>query len=191
MEEAWASAAGAARSAGGGGGAGLGGGGGGTGGGGGGSSWAAPWITSTSSVLAPNLPLAHDGSVTVSYDPVSDACPPVVVPGSATVTAPTSGTSQLDVPVTLSVASTQTVTVQWTTLVVPGAPAGQAPTTDYVAGSGTVTFSPGQTSATVPITVTANSTGTAEFLAVSFSQPTNAVMGGFWGLGFGIINPAP
>ncbi len=176
---------------GGGGGAGLGGGGGGTGGGGGGSSWAAPWITSTSSALAPNLPVTHDGSVTVSYDPATDACPPVVVPGSATVTAPTSGTTELDIPVTLSVASTQTVTAQWTTAVVPGDPAGQAPTTDYIAAGGTVTFSPGQTTATIPITVTANSTAAPEFLVVSFTNPTNAVIGGFWGLGVGIIDPGP
>ena len=110
---------------------------------------------------------------------------------SAGVTAPTSGTTELDVPVTLSAPSTQTVAVAWTTLSVAGAPAGQAPTSDYVAASGTVTFTPGQTTASVPITVTGNSLGVDEYLVVSFTSPANAFMGGFWGLGFGGIDPPP
>jgi len=116
---------------------------------------------------------------------------PTVVPGSARVTAPTSGTTELDVPVTLSAPSTQTVTMAWTTLSVAGAPAGQAPTSDYVAASGTVTFTPGQTTASVRITVTGNSLGVDEYLVVSFTSPANAFMGGFWGLGFGGIDPPP
>jgi hypothetical protein len=30
-----------------------------------------------------------------------------------------------------------------------------------------------------------------EFLVVSFHNPINAHLGGFWGLGFGVITPAP
>lgn len=116
---------------------------------------------------------------------------PTVEPGTATVTAPTSGTRELDVPVTLSQASTQTVTVAWTTLVVAGATGTQAPAVDYTAASGTLTFAPGQTSATVPILVNADSTGVPEYVVVSFGPATDAYVGGFWGLGFGVIDPSP
>ena len=120
-----------------------------------------------------------------------------VLPGSGVVAAPTTGTADLVVPVTLSNASTQAVTVQWATLFVPGSPADpwlgpQAPTSDYVASSGTVTFAPGQTNAEVHIPVLADSSsGPDEHLVISFHDPTNAIMGGFWGLGFGIITHAP
>ena len=66
---------------------------------------------------------------------------------------------------------------------------GQAdPGTDYVPASGTVTFAPGETSKTVPVTVKGDTTAeTDEYIVVSFTHPTNARMGGFWGLGFGVI----
>ena len=116
---------------------------------------------------------------------------PVVTPGSGTVAAPSSGTADLAVPVTLSGPSAVAVTVQWSTLYVPGATGNQAPVADYTAVSGTVTFAPGQTSAVVHIPVIADSTpGPNEVVLVSFSNPTNARMGGIWGLGFGLITPA-
>jgi hypothetical protein len=51
-----------------------------------------------------------------------------------------------------------------------------------------VTFEPGQTTATAVLTVVGD-TGPEpdEYVVVSFSQPTNARMGGFWGLGFAVI----
>lgn len=115
---------------------------------------------------------------------------PEVVPGSASVSeGDPLTTTTLFVPVTLSTASDLTVTVQWATVTAPGAPAGQAsPPNDYIAASGTVTFSPGQTSKTVPVVVKGDATAEAdEYIVVSFGNPTNAVMGGFWGLGFGGI----
>jgi hypothetical protein len=130
------------------------------------------------------------GSVTVSYDPVDDRCPPVVQPGGGVVTGPTVGSTDLRVSVSLSRSSTLTVTAHWTTLFVPGAPVSssgpQAPITDYVPASGTVTFAAGQTSAEVHIAVTGSSSP-SEYVVVSFTDPTNADMGGFWGLGFGLI----
>ena len=93
--------------------------------------------------------------------------------------------------------STQTVTVQWTTLFVPGAPptpgsAPKPPPATTLASSGTVTFAPGQTSAEIHIPVLADSSpGPDEHIVISFHDPTNATIGGFWGLGFGIITPAP
>ena len=116
---------------------------------------------------------------------------PEVVPGPASVVAPTSGSVVLAMPVELSFASVEVVTVEWHTRVVDDAAHVQAPSTDYVEASGTVTFAPGETSATVPITVTGNSTGRDERVVLSFTDPTNATMGGFWGLGFGTILPAP
>ncbi len=114
---------------------------------------------------------------------------PTAVPGVATVLEGDDGTTTLEVPVTLSTASDQTVTATWSTLVVPGAPGDQADAlTDYVAASGTVSFEPGQTTATASITVTGDIRPEPdEYLVVSFLHPTNARMGGFWGLGFGVI----
>ena len=120
-----------------------------------------------------------------------------VIPGAGTVVAPLSGSADLVVPVTLSNPSTVAVTAQWTTLFVSGSPPDpwlgpQAPTGDYVASSGTVTFPPGQTTAEIHIPVLADSSpGPDEHLVIAFHDPTNATMGGFWGLGFGIITPTP
>ena len=100
-----------------------------------------------------------------------------------------SGTTDLNVSVTLSNPSVQTVTAQWTTLFATGAPAGQAdPATDYTPASGTVTFAPGETAKTVTISVNGDTlVEPDEYIVVSFTNPTNAKMGGYWGLGFGVI----
>jgi len=77
-----------------------------------------------------------------------------VVAGQGSVAEGDVGTTALTVPVTLSNPSTLPVTVQWTTLFVPGAPGDQAdPATDYKPASGSVTFAPGQTSASVTVQV--------------------------------------
>jgi hypothetical protein len=149
---------------GGGGGGGYGAGGGAFDGGGGGSSWVVPGATLVGSKLA------------------------------ATVTAPLSGTADLAVPVTLSSASSQTVTAQWTTEFVPGAPDSpilgtQAPTTDYARSSGTVTFAPGEASEMAHVPVSGDNAGTTEFLVISISDATHARIGGSYGLGFGVIRP--
>jgi hypothetical protein len=176
-------------SIGGGGGAGYGAGGGSGGGGGGGSSWITPSATSVGSQLAA---AAGNGSVTISYDPITDACP-TVIPGAGIAIAPASGTADLAVSVTLSKASVLPVTVQWHTQFVPGAPTTlylgpEAATTDYTPSSGTVTFAPGDTSALVHIPVLGDSSsGSDEYLFVVFTNPTNASVGGFWGIGFGVI----
>ena len=114
---------------------------------------------------------------------------PTVLPGVGSVLEGNSGTTDLQVPVTLSNPSTKTATVQWTTLYVSGAPAGQAdPATDYTPASGTVTFAPGETSKTVTIQVNGDTlVEPDEYIVVSFHDPTNATVGGFWGLGFGVI----
>ena len=74
--------------------------------------------------------------------------------------------------VTLSEASTLTTTVSYATSDIT-AVAGK----DYVAAQGTVTFQPGQTTATIPVTILGNATptGTITF-AVNLSNPVNAVL---------------
>jgi hypothetical protein len=93
------------------------------------------------------------------------------------------------VPVSLSTPAVLTVTVAWTTAFVDGAPANQAdPATDYAPTSGTVSFAPGETAATVSIPVDGDPQVEAdEYVVVAFHDPTSAVIGGFWGLGFGSI----
>jgi hypothetical protein len=111
----------------------------------------------------------------------------VVLPGGAVVAEDNAGTTLLTVPVRLSNPSTLTITVQWFT-----GPAGKAPradpATDFNAASGIVTFAPGQTAQTVSITVNGDTlVEPNEWVTISFNHPTNAKMGGFYGLGFGII----
>ena len=77
----------------------------------------------------------------------------------------------------------------WSTFVVPGAPANQAdPATDYTATSGTVTFTPGQTSKTVTISVNGDTVPEPdEYIVVAFTNLNHAAIGGFFGVGFGVI----
>jgi uncharacterized protein YjbI with pentapeptide repeats len=120
---------------------------------------------------------------------------PQVMPGTGIVAAPSSGTSHLQMTVSLNVASPFDTTVPWYTLRVAGSTTllglPQAPITDYIPISGTVVIPAGQTTATIDIPVLADSASGAEFVVVSFHNPVNALMGGFYGLGFGIITPAP
>jgi hypothetical protein len=99
------------------------------------------------------------------------------------------GTHVMAVPVTLSGPSARTVTVAWTTVYRSewGEP-GALPGVDYEVAGGQVTFAPGETEQTVPVTVVGDGVDEIdELLVVSFHHPTNALMGGFWGLGFGGI----
>ena len=95
----------------------------------------------------------------------------------------------LHVPVTLSNPSTQTVTVPWKTVFVSKTRAGQAdPTTDYTPASGTVTFAPGETAKTITIAVNGDTiVEPDEYVVVRFTNPTNAKIVGYHGLGYGVI----
>lgn len=129
------------------------------------------------------------GLPATSNCPISDA-PPRVIPGVGSVLeGPAGVTTNLDVPVTLSASSLEEVTVRWGA----GFPLGQhrahaVPGVHVDRVEGTVTFAPGQTEAHVSIPVHGNDIDEPDRLVVvSFGSPTNASMGGFWGLGFGII----
>lgn len=126
-------------------------------------------------------------------EPAISTCPtpverPTVVPG-AVAFPEGDDTSTMSVPVTLSAPSNQPVTVNWGTLHVPGLHLAQAePGVDIEPTSGMVTFEPGEIRKVVEIPVHGNATPDPNRLVVvSFGGTTNANIGGFWGLGFGVI----
>jgi hypothetical protein len=89
------------------------------------------------------------------------------------------GTSTLDFTVSLSPASSQTVTVQYATAD-NTATAGS----DYVGTSGTVTFAPGDTSKPVSVTINGDtSLEPAETFFVNLTSPTNSTIGDSQGVG--------
>jgi hypothetical protein len=121
----------------------------------------------------------------------NDDIQPRVVPGAGTVVEGDSGSVVMHIPVTLSAPSTVAVTADWVTIFGPGItpPAPATPGLDFEAASGTVTFAPGVTSATIDITVFGDVvTENDEQIIASFRNPTNATIGGFYGLGVGIIH---
>jgi hypothetical protein len=108
---------------------------------------------------------------------------PVVRPGEARIAEGDADTSVLSIPVTLSAPSGRTVTVDWTT-----ADADALAGEDYIAASGTLTFLPGETIKTVDIAVIGDTSDEPdETMLVVMSNPTNAKIGGFYGLGAGVI----
>jgi hypothetical protein len=109
---------------------------------------------------------------------------PVVRPGAATAVEGNSGTKTVNLAVTLSHPSASTVTVAYGTL----DNSATAPS-DYVAKIGLVTFAPGQTAATAPLTIRGDLVVEPdELFLVSFLQPQGARIGGFYGLGFVFID---
>ena len=87
--------------------------------------------------------------ISISASQWSLAAPlPAITGGVASVAEGNSGTRVLNVPITLDRASDRAVSVHWTTA---GATATSG--TDFVAGSGTVTFLRGETRKTVPVVV--------------------------------------
>jgi hypothetical protein len=104
------------------------------------------------------------------------------------VTEGDAGTVTAGFTVSLSAASVATITVDFVTNGVTATSG-----TDFVAGSGTVTFTPGQTSK--PVNITVNGDLLDEFdetFTVDLSNPTNATMADTQGLGTILDNdPAP
>ncbi|NNE74239.1 MAG: PKD domain-containing protein, partial [Acidimicrobiales bacterium] len=141
--------------------------------------WAG-WSTGAAQVFDYTVP-ASDETLTADYS--TPPCSVKIVPGFVVVTEGDSGTQPGLVPVTLSEPSNQVVTVQWTTVGLY-AEAGA----DFLNASGTVNFQPGQTSKLVNIPIVGDTeTETTEYVVAWFHSPTNAQMGGFWGLGFVVI----
>jgi len=131
---------------------------------------------------------------------ITDTDPVVIRPGGAGVVEGDDGTVTVDVPVSLSAPSASPVTVEWSTFD-PGGSGLATSGVDYVAASGTVTFAPGETAASVRLTVNGDRVDEPDLLwgewaLVRFSNPSaNATVDtAFYGLGIGVIfddDPAP
>jgi hypothetical protein len=92
---------------------------------------------------------------------------------SVTGTTVNEGAGTFTVPVTLNGPTTDTVTVGWST-----ADQTAISPTNYLAASGTVTFTPGQTAATVTVSVVDDlNHGPTRSLYVNLSGPTRATLG--------------
>jgi hypothetical protein len=116
---------------------------------------------------------------------------PRVVPGLATVAEGNAGTTVVEVPVTLSAPTDVAVTVDWATIYGPGVepPSAATPGDDVTASSGTVTFAPGDTAESIAIEIHGDTTAEPDdYVVASFTNPQNARIGGYWGLGFAIID---
>ncbi|MDW3218062.1 MAG: Calx-beta domain-containing protein [Acidimicrobiales bacterium] len=124
---------------------------------------------------------------------IDDDPPPTITPGYGSVLEGDAGSVFVDIPVTLSNPSAETITVDWTTFDNGGdgiATAG----VDYAAASGTVTFVPGDTQEFVTIEVFGDLLDEppalfGEWIVVSFSNASaNASIDPtFFGLGIGSI----
>jgi Tol biopolymer transport system component/predicted secreted protein len=112
---------------------------------------------------------------------------PTLSINNVTVTEGNSGQTPANFTVTLSPASTQTVTVDYATS--SASPATAAAGTDYVATSGTLTFAPGVTTQPIAVQVNGDTTNEAicETYFVNLSNPTNATISPAAGQGTGGI----
>lgn len=169
-----------------------------------GTSMAAPHVAGAFAVLAQSAPEAGvaailDALVTTGV-PVLDtrnqittpridiaaartALAPVVTPGVGSRLEGPSGNSRLEIPVTLSAPSGARVTVQYTTISVT-TEAGS----DFRAKTGTLSFPPGVTAKTAKVTIWGDGeVESDEVFLVAFSAVAEATIGGFYGLGAGII----
>ena len=132
--------------------------------------------------LSLNTPLnAVVGQPTAFATIIDPTFNPVLVVDDSAVLKPSSGTATLTSTVHLYPASPNTVTVNYTTADYT-AVAG----TDYVATSGILTFAPGDTSKTIPVTVNGSASSvTDRQFQVNLNTPVNAQLpgrSGAWGL---------
>jgi hypothetical protein len=116
-----------------------------------------------------------------------DDPPPLIVIGDCAVTEGNAGTVLCALPVTLSSASSRTVTANFATSN-GTATAGS----DYTATSGGLTFTPGQATKTVDVTVAGDSSIEAdEDFLVTLSALSNAAAGDLQGIGTIVDDDAP
>ena len=119
-------------------------------------------------------------------DGTGDACEsPLIIPRGGLVVEGDSGTTTLNVLVELDTPTGIPVSVNWATI----ATVQPEPGVDFAAASGTLTFAPGETSKSIPITVYGDTTDKgslfeSEWGGVAFSSPVNGTLGaGFGALG--------
>jgi hypothetical protein len=133
-------------------------------------------------ILAVKL-TARDGAATAStrasFIVTRGAALPSLSIGDATGPEGNSGTSTLTFHVTLSHASSKTVSVSYST----GDATATAPS-DYISVSGNLTFKPGETSKTIPVTIVGDTAiEDNETFTVSLDGPSNATLGNATGTG--------
>lgn len=103
---------------------------------------------------------------------VQEAARPALSVAGASAVEGNTGTTTMTFPVTLSVASTQAVSVAYAT-----ADGTATAPSDYASASGTITFQPGETSKAIPIAVATDLLiEQDETLTVSLSSPVNATI---------------
>jgi Calx-beta domain len=107
----------------------------------------------------------------------------------ATVTEPTSGTATANFTVTSSASSTSAFSVQYTTQNGSGK-SGAIAGRDYEAAHGTLTFSPGETSKTIPVSIKASGLKGKHKFSVTLSEPQGATISTSTAIGT-IIGPSP
>jgi hypothetical protein len=125
----------------------------------------------------PDVAVANSGSADISVLLNDGTWPPVDAPSlsinSVSVTEGNSGTTNAVFTVTLSAKSTQTITVHYSTADGTATVADN----DYLATSGTLTFMPGQTTATIPVPVVGDRIAESnETFTLTLSEPTNAFL---------------
>ncbi len=116
-------------------------------------------------------------SVVAFCVPGAPGCPmPELIPLPGAISEGDTGTKLMQVPVALRSLGTQAVRVDWRTI--DGR--AKAPA-DYVAASGTLVIPPGATGGFLPITVKGDVLDEAleDSIIIEFSNPKNAVIGGF------------
>ncbi len=103
-----------------------------------------------------------------------DEVPPQISVADTAVTEGNSGATNATFTVSLSAASSQTVTVDYAT-----ANGTAVSGSDYTAVSGSLTFAPGQTSKTVPVAILGDviDEGSSEQFGFNLSNPGNGVLG--------------
>ena len=130
------------------------------------------------------IALSNPGNATIAdgsgLGTITDDDPlPVLSIDDVSVPEGDAGTSVATFTVTLSAASGQTVTVGWAT-----ADDGAAEPGDYTSATGTLTFVPGDTSETIPVTVNGDLMAELdETFSVNLSAPSNATLGDAQGVG--------
>jgi chitinase len=115
---------------------------------------------------------ANLGNTGATVTIVDDDSTPTISGSFTSMTEGNSGSSINYIPVTLSRTSAQTITVQY--LIVDF---GTTPGVDYSASPGTLTFAPGETVKSVPITVFGDKLNEAdEAVVIALTNPTNATL---------------
>ena len=113
-----------------------------------------------------------DGQATGTITNDDSAAPPTISIGDVTITEGDTGTVTAQFDVTLSAASGDTVTVDFAT-----ADGTAVAGDDYLAASGTLTFSPGQTVRSIPVSITSEAlVELDEAFSVNLSNPAGATI---------------